>query len=299
MEGTEAVPGKGPAKKHFGWLKKKRKDKAGLKLIAIVLSAVLIIAAVSLYAIAVYSSINSKKVNKPVAYFGPRIVIESNEDGAAIGNNTAINVQIYSAVPDSFVKNGISIHSIPSGNQWNNSVNDELLNATMMPGNNSTGTLFMPPLFNSIAEEWVPLLSRDTGTNYPSLTVEAVKSVELNGSIQLYQYYNNLPFDPFNLSIVSANSTVLSNSTLLSSTGRERWFNGTGLNPSDYSEVYFTNLSFNLRLVFPSTPLQVIPMGSQASEAASSADSGTSAHYTIPPPHCPQHILLHLSKFNM
>ena len=147
-------------------------------------------------------------------------------------------------------------------------MNDELLNATLLPGNNTT-TFFLSPVFDSIAHEWVSLLSRDTGTNYPSLTVEAVKTVMSNGSMSLYQYYNNLPFNPYDVSVASINGTVLSNSSMLSSTGAENWFSGSGVNLSGYSQIYVDNLSLNLPLLFPSVPLQVMPLNSSANESAS------------------------------
>ncbi len=276
----------GQAENRLDGLKKHTPVKTRRKIIAMVLSAVLFVAAVSIYVGTRPKVQTVRAVDKPVAYFGPRIVIGSNVQGATIGNNTTINVQIYSSVPDAFAKNGIVFHNMSSGNQWNNSVNDELLNATMLPGNNSTGKFFLSPQFNSIAEEWMSLLSKDTGSNYPSLTVEAVKTVESNGSLHLYQYYNNLPFNPFVLSVVSANSTVLSNSTLLSSTGLESWFNDSGVNLSNYSNVYLANLNFNLTLLFPSVPLQVIPVNSSASESPSYSNSGTSNLSVSSPESC-------------
>ena len=197
-----------------------------MKLFAVIASVV-IIAAGAGYALHVYGQRSvSRPKSKPAGYFGPRVVVNSGSPTDSIANNTTINVQIFSAVPSAFAKTGLSFYSIAQDNQWNNSVNDELLNSTMLPGNASTGKFFLSTQFNSIAKEWMSLLSLDTGTNYPSLTVEAVKTVVLNGSMLLYQYYNNIPFNPFSLSVVSVNSTVLSNSTLLASTGLESWFGG-------------------------------------------------------------------------
>ena len=239
-----------------------------LKLFAVVASAVVVVAGAGYVLQALRVRTPSGPRIKPVGYFGPRVSINSNGAPYALSNNTTVNVQIFSSVPSAFARQGLLFYNISQGNQWNNSVNDELLNATLLPGNNTT-TFFLSPVFDSIAHEWVSLLSRDTGTNYPSLTVEAVKTVMSNGSMSLYQYYNNLPFNPYDVSVASINGTVLSNSSMLSSTGAENWFSGSGVNLSGYSQIYVDNLSLNLPLLFPSVPLQVMPLNSSANESAS------------------------------
>ena len=257
-----------------------------MKLFAVIASVV-IIAAGAGYALHVYSrrSVSGPKP-KPAGYFGPRVVVNSNSPTGIIDNNTTINVQIFSAVPSAFAKTGLSFYSIARDNQWNNSVNDELLNATMLPGNASTGKFFLSTQFNSVAKEWMSLLSLDTGTNYPSLTVEAVKTVVMNGSMLLYQYYNNIPFNPFSLSVVRANSTVLSNSTLLASMGLESWFSGSNVSLSNYSQISLTNIGFNLTLVFPSVPIQVISANASANGDMSYFHAGSLVPAVASPDSC-------------
>ncbi|MCL5254442.1 MAG: hypothetical protein M1351_10235 [Candidatus Thermoplasmatota archaeon] len=251
-----------------------------MKLFAVIASVV-IIAAGAGYALHVYSRRSvSRPKPKPAGYFGPRVVVYSNSPAGSIANNTTINVQIFSAVPSAFAKTGLSFYSIAQDNQWNNSVNDELLNATMLPGNASTGRFFLSAQFNSIAREWMSLLSKDTGTNYPSLTVEAVKTVVLNGSMLLYQYYNNIPFNPFSLSVISANST------LLASTGLKSWFGGSSVNLSDYSRISLTDISFSLALVFPSVPIQVISANASANREHSYSYAGTGVPAAASPESC-------------
>jgi hypothetical protein len=254
---------------------------AGLMKLFAVIASVVIIAAGAGYALHVYSRRSvSRPKPKPAGYFGPRVVVYSNSPAVSIANNTTINVQIFSAVPSAFAKTGLSFYSIAQDNQWNNSVNDELLNATMLPGNASTGRFFLSAQFNSIAREWMSLLSPDTGTNYPSLTVEAVKTVVLNGSMLLYQYYNNIPFNPFSLSVISANST------LLASTGLKSWFGGSSVNLSDYSRISLTDISFSLALVFPSVPIQVISANASVNGDMSYLDAGTGVPAAASPESC-------------
>lgn len=234
-----------------GWAKVKSSGKEPsslfLKIIAIVVAIALTSAAVVHF---VTPRPRTKQLPKPMADFGPKVSV-SFDGTAPLGNNTTICVQMYSPVPDAFVRTGMRIYNTTPANQLNNSVNDELLNVTLQPENNTTA-FFMTPVFDTIAGQWTHLLSKDTGNNYPSLTVIAVKTVDVNGTIKLYQYYNNLPYNPFELSILHLN-----NSTMQSPSAVE-WFANTGVNTTDYSQIYLANLNFELALVFPQQPLEVI-----------------------------------------
>ena len=233
--------------------------KNSLKLFAIAASA-LIVAAGTGYVIMAYHPRTAPR-GEPVGQFGPKVTVSPYAGTDDIANNTTVNVQIFSPVPDAFAKTGLSFYSIPSNNQWNNSVNDELLNVTLLPGNNTTA-FFLSSEFNTIAQEWVPLLSHDTGTNYPSLSVYAVKTVVSNGTASLYTYYNNMLYNPFELSVVRVNSTLIHSGAV------SNWFNNSNINPAQYSQIYLADLSFNLTLVFPSTPSQLISLNSTSTDGS-------------------------------
>lgn len=189
---------------------------------------------------------------KPVAAFGPKLLVHEPGGRSALANNTTINIQIFSAVPNAFRSTGLLFYPVSPQDQWTNGVNEELLNATLFPGNNTTA-FFLAPSFNTIAQEWTVLLSHDQGRNFPSLTVEAVKTVNMSGNLYLYQYYNNLPYNPFDLKVVNLNQTDLA-------LGGASWFDGTGVNVTDYSQIIMANLELNLTLEFPSHPIQVVPV---------------------------------------
>jgi hypothetical protein len=199
---------------------------------------------------------------KPTAAFGPKVIV-SGENASALGNNTTVSLQVYAAVPPSFAKGGPVVYPISPLAQGSNGADDELLNVTLL-AQNYTSAFFLAPSFDTIAAEWATALAAETGTNYPSLTVVAVKTIVENGTALLYQEVNNLPFDPSNLRVVELNQTRLA-------ANASGWFNGTGIDPSRYSAVSVTALAFNLTLAFPNAPLPAIPARTGSTTAARSA----------------------------
>ena len=252
-----------------------------LKIFAVIASVVIVIAGAG-YAIQIYGHRTAPAHRyMPIGSFGPKVTVGVASPSAAVANNTTINVQIFSPVPDAFARGGLLFYSIPADNQWNNSVNDELLNATLFPGNNTTA-FFMSPQFDAIAHQWVSVLSGDSGINYPSLSVYAVKTVVSNGSALLYTYYNNLLYNPFNLSVVGANSTLIRSGDVAG------WFNGSGINPAQYSQIYVADLNFYLTPVFSSTPSEIVSLNSSSSAVAaiSTHSSPDYGQYIIDPEAC-------------
>ena len=179
--------------------------------------------------------------------FGPKISVVVAPGGSGQSNATAITLQVYAAVPSAL--RGLQIDNISSSAQATNGYDDQLLNGTIA-GNSSS--FFLTPTFDTVAQEWAGLFQSEQGTNYPALTVEAEKTVSISGSVYLYQYYNNLPFDPFALQVLDVNQSTTATPAIL------EWFNGTGIDPEQYSSLTLVNLAFNLTLVFPPTPLQVV-----------------------------------------
>jgi hypothetical protein len=222
----------------------------------------------------------SGPVAKPTGDFGPKVLVSGTGNAGALSNNTTINIQIFSAVPAAFESPGttfqapgLHIYNLSAQSPWNNGVNEELLNATILPQNNTTA-FFLAPTFDTIDQQWIALLSHDQGRNYPSLTIEAVKTVEANGSLYLYQYYDNLLYDPSSLQVVSLNGTLLAG-------GAATWFNGTGVDPYSYSVVTVATMAFNLTLDFPSTPMQVAALPTAGARVTASGTIPPGAHPTL------------------
>ncbi len=177
-------------------------------------------------------------------------------------NNTTLTVQVFAPVPGAFETSwtslpslGPRIYPISPGDHTDIRVNDEVLNVTLLPESN-VSAFFLSPDFNGIARAWADLLALDSGANYPSLTVEAVKTVVTNGTLDLYTYYNNLPYSP------SGVRTLTLNASALEGGAGATWFQGTAVDARAYSSITLTDLAVNLTLVFPSRPTQVIPLPS-------------------------------------
>lgn len=199
----------------------------------------------------------------PAGTFGPKVNLANGTSPAEplVANNTTISIQVFGAVPTAFETPGTSyqasgILSYPVGPsaQATNPADDELLNVTLLPQNYTTA-FFLSPSFDIIAQDWALLLAHDKGTGVPSLSMEAVKTVVENGSIALYQYYNNLPFNPSTLKI----STLYPSDP---SDNASPVFSGTGIDPASYTQVTVTNLEFDPTLDFPAKPMQVLTQSS-------------------------------------
>lgn len=200
-----------------------------------------------------YRVAGSRNVAKPAGTFGPRVLVSSMAESPAVAENTTILVQIFGLVPASFGVSSnapIKSYAISPGDQTSNGIQDELANATISP-ENSTTTLFLSPSFDTIAAQWRGVLANDGGTTYPSLTVEATKTVSSDGLTSVYLYYNNLQFDPFSLQTLSLNSTDLT-------AGWSSWFSGSGINPYQYSTISVATEQLNLSLEFQGSPVATL-----------------------------------------
>ncbi len=205
--------------------------------------------------------------------FGPRLELAIRSGNGSIPmNNTTITVQIWSAVPSAFASGGRQLQNISANLQQSNGFEDRLFNWTENGSSPSVPRAgFLSPRFDTLAGEWASLLGRDSGSNYPSVTVIGTESVRVGSNLSIYQYYNNLDYNPRNIPVVSVNSTGL-NSTVV-----ESWFNGTGIEPQNYSKLQLTDLELPLQLTFPRTPSEVIPLanGSAGNGIGGARESGS------------------------
>ncbi len=239
-------------------------QRAHIVILSVIVALILIVAAT----VTLISQGHPPEAAKPLPTLsvGPKVLLASGGGRPGnllpLPNNTTLTVQVFAPVPGAFETSGTSlpslgprIYPISPGDQTDNGVNDEVLNVTLLPESN-VSAFFLFPDFNGIARAWADLLALDSGANYPSLTVEAVKTVVTNGTLDLYTYYNNLPYSP------SGVRTLTLNASALEGGAGTTWFQGTAVEAKAYSSITLTDLALNLTLVFPSRPTQVIPLPS-------------------------------------
>ena len=220
------------------------------------------------------------------ANFGPKLAINvlgsSNYNSSyGIGNNTTITVQVSSIIPSMLTGNWGSAN-LSGLDPSNNSYYVNLLNTTISSMHSS---LFLSPLFLTIASQWRAKFSHESGRNFPSLSFEALKTVYEKGSIEIYSYYNNIEYNPYYVPYESVQDGHAGSLNLT------QWFNGTGIDPSTFSGINMVDLAFSMNLSFPDTPIQVIhnvtnPSSSNAASASPEATyypatcSGTGSYTT-------------------
>lgn len=240
----------------------RRSSRRKILLIGVIVVAVILVLA---GAIEIGRLVTTSHVaTKPTADFGPKLQLINIGTDNPVANNTTLQIQVFSAVPSAFSTQGILHYLIAGSAQTNNGADDELLNATLLPGN-TTSSFLLSSTFDTIAAEWAKLLAPYQGKNYPSLTVEATESVWTESKVSIYQYYNNIPYNPANA------STVTLSAAQLASPEAAAWFAGTGLNTSAYSQVQLTPVQLNLSVQFPATPVEVYPISGSSGAAVSTA----------------------------
>lgn len=240
------------------------------KILAVIVVAIL--AATSIVIIHPWESVSNAPLK--TASFGPKLAInvlgDSNgSSGSPVGNNTTITVQVSSIVP-SMLTGEWGSANLSGIDPSNNSYYVNLLNTTI----NSTHTsLFLSPLFMTMASQWRAKFSSESGRNFPSLSIEALKTVYENRSIEIYSYYNNLEYDPYSVPYESVQDGYSGSMNLT------QWFNNTGIDPSMFSEINMVDLSFSVNLSFPGTPIQVIHNVTNSSFRAQQSNTSTPAVY--------------------
>ena len=226
------------------------------KLIAVALAVVMIVAAFTI----IYPSLLKDSHVSRQASFGPKLIVHTLNLPKVAGNSTtSTTVQVYSVVPKAFGISGYPNLTIPSQSSGNNSYYVELLNQTVT---NNTSKLLLSPEFNTISSEWISAFSASSGSNLPSLTVDAYDTVYSGNNISIYSYYNNLPYNPMNV--------VMQSSLDYNTTEVSQWFNGTSVNPNNYSTVSFAQYAMYLNLSFPSIPSQVLHVSGNSSASNNS-----------------------------
>ena len=238
-----------------------------LKIAVIVLVSIIIVSSFTYYELS-RTVPPTKESSRIVGYLGPKVDVLVNNGKSVLNNNTTINVQMFFPVPTSF-KDSVYGHNVLTSNQSNNGADDMVLNATLTPGNN-TSSFFMIPVFNNVTKEWTDIFTSYQGINYPSLTVEALKTVVGNGTAKIYQYYNNLPFNTSMQRIIHFNTTKNVKPVLSS------FLKGTQFNLSRFSSLYISDINFTLNLTFPSQPIQTVIMNNTSSDAISQPDLSSS-----------------------
>ena len=234
-----------------------------LKIVAIVLAAIVVVSFFTYYEVS-RTVPPKKESSRIVGYLGPKVDVMVNNGKPVLNNNTTINVQMFFPVPASF-KDSLYGYNVSTSNQSSNGADDMVLNVTLTPENN-TSSFFMNPTFNNITNEWRDLFFKYEGTNYPSLTVEALKTVVDNGTAKIFQYYNNFPFNPAMQGMTHFNITKNVTPVLSS------YLKGTQLNLSRFSSLYISDINFTLNLTFPSQPIQTVIMDNASSYAVSHSD---------------------------
>mgnify|MGYP001626198034 FL=1 len=175
--------------------------------------------------------------NEKSLIIGPKLILSTI---ASSGNVTGIEtVQVFSELPSvvgeftNTLGNGIDIGN---ENIYNNSAYVELLNATF-PYSEKPVHLFLSPKFMTISDEWVSILKGMEGSQTPSLEIYATLSIVKNGTLYVYSYYNNIPFNPFDVTLSFFN-------------GNSDWFSNSSVNTADYGSITFANLSLYANVSF-------------------------------------------------
>ncbi|MGC8656035.1 MAG: hypothetical protein ACP5TG_06060 [Thermoplasmata archaeon] len=200
---------------------------------SVIAAAIAAIVIIGMFSASLYYDYRSEKS----LIIGPKLTLSTIiSSGNVTGNET---VQVFSEMPSTVGEfsttfgNGIDISN---KNIYNNSAYVELLNATF-PYSEKSVNLFLSPVFLTIADEWVSLLGGMQGTQTPSLDIYATLSTIDNGTLYVYSYYNNIPFNPFNVTVSEFN-------------GSSDWFSNSSVNTGDYTTITFANLSLTANISF-------------------------------------------------
>ena len=186
--------------------------------------------------------------HKSAAIFGPKINIATNIPKGISSNATVIeSVQIMSANPSYLWSAGIHANqnsTLPVQGYTT------LFNATISPlsfGNGNYTSFLNYGNFSPIESGWKEYYlhngySIGTPGQDISMQVEVSLSILKNGSLSVYDYYNNIPFDPLLYSFISGKFI----SGVFLANGAGNWFNNTGINLQSYSSVLYIPAYFNV-----------------------------------------------------
>lgn len=197
-------------------------------------------------------------------FIGPYITLSSNGKTLSVENNTTIQLEIYAPVPNDYKMNSVQYcnFKMNSSNLTNNSLSDMVLNLTLLPFTHNSSRYFMNGNLVNIISGWSSAMDQYTGKNNISLTVMALKTVDEDGNISIYQYYNNLPFNPLSIHPLLTNVSSLSDGTETTGLTARNTVNSlimeSNTNLTGYRNVCIDPVGFNLSLSFPKKPFQTI-----------------------------------------
>lgn len=248
-----------------------------IRVIAVVMLSLAVIAAgayVFLYSSSPKRSPSQWQSEGPRLLAGIDLVGASGSQQPSMANFTQLTQQfsdvraqlfIYSPMPDSLAQGGG--HNLSTANQTDNPYEVQLYNGT----SNQTGvfTGYLSDNFYSIVSQWKSVLNSDNMSVSTTVSLEmyAVLQYISASSLLVYQFYNNMPFDPFNSSLQHPVNYQLSvfNVPLYFDLGRQPLFvyqlNGSAAayaatgngqiagnydNCKDFSSVIYTNTSNTL-----------------------------------------------------
>ncbi len=194
---------------------------------------------------------HTKSTPHPAMTLGPKVYFNVLGGGqnTQIGNNTTITVQVFGIMPENVSAYDTIGENLTGLNPENNPYEVQLLNTTL---DNTSQILFLSPEFLNLSLSWYSFFRGYSGTNYASLILEATKSVDVNGTVQIYTYFNNLPYNPCEVSLVHLSSQSTGNKSDTS------WFTNTTVDPSSFGVLSYLDLAFQANLTFPSKPVQII-----------------------------------------
>ena len=233
---------------HYTFASKRSRVALSLAIVAILLSTTLVV-------------IEHPWSTEPsgTATFGPKIVL------------TLVNGSLFS--PSANVTESLQIMGVNPSYLWpgesstRGSINltagayMTLFNESWFPSQSTNRHLhgFLNDNFSKIIAGWKSYYQKEGNSNQSaSVVVESTLSVLLNGNLSVDTYYSNIPFNPSGMIVEKyAQST---NSTLNS------WFNGTSVNPSSYSSLYFVPAAFDVTPSFGSAPAYVTEVNNTSTQ---------------------------------
>lgn len=237
----------------------------------IVLSAVLAVILISTAFVGLALHWSRVSVPPPTteATFGPKIEVSvSSVNNIASSANVTESLQILGADPSYLFSAGTQVKTgqdIPSSGYMTLFNQTYELSSASAPSGIQFG--FLNNNFSKILSSWQSAYRDEHITHQTfSLSIESTLSIRNNGTLNVYAYFNNLPYTPSSLDYTGFLSS--SNSTL------NNWFNGTGINPSSYSSISYVPVAFNATPSFDlSNPTYSTTINSTTSGSGASAPS--------------------------
>lgn len=227
------------------------------KILISVASAILLIAPIAYFE---NSANHPPTTNLNPLIVGPRIQISTD---SGLNNNTTVTLEISVIAPHLMGNQGNFM------NHYTTNASILLLNTTLT---NATQSFFLPGEFYSLADSWVALYKGQPAASFPSLQISAFKTADTNGTVSVYKYYNNLPYNPYSIKEMKTENLTIMNEVV----------NQTNVNIAGITSLTFANSNLSAKISFSKKPLQTIRLqnNSVASQAVEPSTQTTSYYYT-------------------